>query len=239
MAIQRQSSLSTRVGKHLAACAVITATAASAPQAHAAIVSWNVNQVIPSTSDGLYVRIDNQTTTTGSGGGLPGWDLSIYGIGELRFYGDSDGSRPTSVYVRQQGSGGPSSLPLGTTIGAASTFVNNTDTVINNLGNTFNGWSLNSLNYFGFRFNPGSTPGVVRYGWGSIQVGANAGTRTLVGIGWEDSGAGITVGDTGQAASAPGPLPLLGAGTAFAWSRRLRRRVGSARPITAGSPGKR
>lgn len=29
---------------------------------------------------------------------------------------------------------------------------------------------------------------------------------------------------------APGPLPLLGAGAAFAWSRRLRRRLGSAGP---------
>ncbi len=237
MAIQRQSSLSTRVGKHLAACAVITATAAAAPQAHAAIVYWNVNQVIPDTINGLYVRIDNQTTSTGDGSTLPGWDVNPYssfgGSNDLSFYGASDGNRPPSTYVRQQGSGGPSSLPFGTTIGETSDFVLNTTVVIDGLGTTANGWSLNSLNYFGFRFNPGSTPGVVRYGWGSIQVGASAGTRTLVDIAWEDSGASINVGQT---ADVPSPLPLLGAGAAFAWSRRLRRRIGSASCAPTGSP---
>ncbi len=46
----------------------------------------------------------------------------------------------------------------------------------------------------------------------------------------------VVVGPPGSAAAAaPGPLPLFGAGAAFAWSRRLRRRFGSAE-LTASRP---
>jgi MYXO-CTERM domain-containing protein len=35
----------------------------------------------------------------------------------------------------------------------------------------------------------------------------------------------ITVNATSAPADVPGPLPLLGAGAAFGWSRRLRKRI--------------
>jgi uncharacterized protein (TIGR03382 family) len=65
---------------------------------------------------------------------------------------------------------------------------------------------LNAINYFGFRFNPGSTAGVVRYGYGVMQVGATASARTLLALVWENSGGSITV----TAIPAPGALALLG-----------------------------
>ena len=37
----------------------------------------------------------------------------------------------------------------------------------------------------------------------------------------------VVVNETGSAAAVPGPLPLLGIGAAFGWSRRLRKRISS------------
>lgn len=230
------AGLRSKLAKHFAAASLAAACVVGPEQAKAAIVYWNVNQPIPTTIDGLYVRIDNQTTSTGSGGTLPGWDINLYASTELRLFAGSANNRPPSTYVRIQGSGGPSSLqPGATVVGPASPFVNNNSPVIDALGVGYNGWTLNSLNYFGFRLNPDdSIQGLVRYGWGSINVGATYAARTLVDIGWENSGASIFVGQT----HVPGPVPLLGAGAAFAWSRRLRRRVASASLTPAGSSGK-
>jgi hypothetical protein len=118
-------------------------------------------------------------------------------------------------------------LPLGFSIDSTSNFVADTTAVID--GTTaYNGWQLNSLNYFGFRFNDNSVANAIRYGWGSVQVGANASQRTLVNIAYENTGASISVPSPTPAA-VPGPLPILGAGSAYAWTRRLRRRVASRR----------
>ena len=42
----------------------------------------------------------------------------------------------------------------------------------------------------------------------------------------------FTPGSNGPSAAVPAPLPLLGAGAALSWSRRLRRRVRQVQPIT-------
>jgi hypothetical protein len=208
--------LASRLTKHLAAASCVLAAVGVVHDqpAQAAIVLWNVNQVIPNNFTGLYVRVDTQQAETS---GMFGWDVNPYGSNSLRFYSNS--SYPT--YVRTQSLGGASSLPLGFLIDSTSNFVNVTTNVMDGT-TTNNGWQLNSLNYFGFRFKDNSVADAIRYGWGSIQVGADASQRTLVSIAYENTGASISVP---APAPVPGPLPILGAGSAFAWTRRLRRRV--------------
>jgi MYXO-CTERM domain-containing protein len=204
-------SVSDRLGRHFAACAV--AVAAAATSANAAIITWNINAAIPANFDGLYINIASQTTGA-TAGATAGWDINPYGATTLQFFASGSAPNPTTTYVRTQSSGGPSSLAVGTVIGASSTYANSTTAVISSAGVGSNGWAINSINYFGFRFNPGSTAGVVRYGYGVMQVGATAAARTLLSVSYEDSGASITV-------PAPGALALLGvAGLVGARRRR-------------------
>ena len=176
--------------------AAVVSAACSAPTA-AEIVTWEVNQPVPASLDGLYVRIDTQATTTSAGTALPGWDINPYGPSSLNFYASGTSPNPTTTYVRTQASGGPSSLPEGTEIGPTSTFVNSTTAVITSAGVGSNGWALNGTHFVGFRFNPGATAGTVRYGYAEFAVGSTVTQRTLVRIRWEDSGAPITVGPVG------------------------------------------
>jgi hypothetical protein len=212
------TNLRSRLAKHLAVAAGVVATVSAVcdQPAQAAIVKWNVNQAIPATIDGLYVNVATQQTSSTP---LPGWDINPYGNDGLAFFGTNAPAAPGEVYVRTQSDSGPSSLPLGFQIEATSPYTNNTGRVVNSSNNVFNGWQLNSLNYFGFRFNPGTIAGEVRYAWGSVQMGNSWNSRTLVDIAYNDVGDPIKVGQV------PGPLPIVGAGAAFAWSRRLRRRL--------------
>ena len=103
--------LQARLNKHLAACAIVSSIATTTSQAHAGIVYWNVNRVIPVTTDGLYVRVDNQTTSVSSGSTLPGWDINPYANtisagSDLRFFASTTENRPASTYLRTQLTGG-------------------------------------------------------------------------------------------------------------------------------------
>jgi MYXO-CTERM domain-containing protein len=194
--------LSNRLAKHFGAAA---AAATVVGAANAAVVTWNLNLAVPSTFEGVYLNIATQTTG-GTGATTPGFDLNPYGSAVLSMYWGTG-----TTYVRTQATGGPSSLAVGTVVGASSTFANQLIPVV--VGTSVsNGWQLNSANYFGFRFNH-DTLGL-RYGYGVMQVGANSQDRTLVSISWEDSGGSIVV-------PAPGAMALLGlAGLA---ARRRRR----------------
>jgi len=185
-----------RLQRHVATALV---AAAAVQAATADIVIWEINQGVPASLDGLYVKVDSQQTSTGAGGTLPGWDINPYGSTTLGFFASSTSPNPTTTYARTQTSGGPSSLASGTLIGPSTTFANSTTAVISATGVGANGWQLNSTHYFAFRFNPGSTAGTVRYGWGQMLVGATVTQRTLVRIAWENTGAPIAVGDAGNA----------------------------------------
>lgn len=195
-------SISSRLDRHFVVAAAAVAVAGAA---NAAIVTWNINAAIPANLDGLYINVAAQTSGT-TGGAVAGWDINPYGATSLSFFASATAPNPSTTYVRTQSSGGPSSLAVGTVIGGSSTYANSTSAVISATGVGSNGWALNSINYFGFRFNPGSTAGVVRYGYGVMQVGATAASRTLLSISWEDSGGSITV----TAIPAPGAIALLG-----------------------------
>ena len=202
--------LSNRLVKHFGAAA---AAATVVGGANAAIVTWNLNLVIPNDIDGAYINIAAQTSGT-AGGATAGWDINPYGIGAMQFFASTAAPNPLSTYVRTQATGGPSSLAGGTVIGASSVFVNSTSAVITSAGVGSNGWTLNATNYFGFRFWNESTS-AINYGYGAMQVGANAGTRTLLFIEYGNAGESVTV------VPAPGAMALVGlAGLA---ARRRRR----------------
>jgi len=185
--------LHTRIQKHFAVAATALAVAGASS---AEVITWNINAPIPNNIDGLYINIAAQTTGS-SGTSTAGWDINPYGTNALSFYASGSSPNPTTTYVRTQATGGPSRLAVGTVIGSSSTYANSTAAVISTAGVGSNGWQLNAINYFGFRFNPGSTAGTVRYGFGAMQVGATASARTLLFLKWEDSGASITVSDGG------------------------------------------
>jgi MYXO-CTERM domain-containing protein len=200
-----------RLEQHIATAAV---AAGFASAASAAIITWNINLAVPATLDGLYIKIDTQQATTAAGTTLAGWDINPYGSTSLSFFASATAPNPATTYVRTQASGGPSSLAGGTVIGASSPFANSTSAVISSTGVGANGWSLNSVNYFGFRFH-NNTTNAINYGYGIMQVGASATSRTLLSLVYGDAGESVTI------IPAPGAIALLGvAGLAARRGRR-------------------
>jgi len=189
-----------RLKQHIATAAV---AAGFASAASAGIITWNINAAVPASLDGLYIKIDTQQATTAAGSTLAGWDINPYGSTSLSFYATATAPNPATTYVRTQASGGPSSLAGGTVIGASSPFANSTSAVISLAGVGANGWTLNSVNYFGFRFH-NNTTNAINYGYGIMQVGASVTSRTLLSLVYGDAGESVTI------IPGPGALALLG-----------------------------
>jgi len=184
-----------RLHKHLALAAV--ATAAVVATSNAAVVTWDINQVVPNNIDGLYVNVEAQTFGSAAGV-VAGWDINPYGTSTLAMSWFA--AAAPSGCVTGLGQGGTTvavaSLTDGTVVSAASTFGNTASTV------TAGGWRLNQANYFGFRFL--GAGGTTHYGWGIMTMGATMGVRTLTQVSYESTAAtGITI-------PAPGALALLG-----------------------------
>lgn len=197
--------LSNRLVKHFGAAA---AAATVVGAANAAVVQWNVNAVVPNTSAGLYFNVETQTTGSSSTA-TPGWDLNPWGSGttSMSWFGTVGNG-----CVQGLGQGGTTvasaSLSIGTVVSSASTFANVASSP------TAGGWLLNSVNYFGFRFQ--NAAGQTFYGYGIMTIGATMGVRTMNTIFYENvAGAQIMV------VPAPGAMALVGlAGLA---GRRRRR----------------
>jgi len=60
------------------------------------------------------------------------------------------------------------------------------------------------------------------------------GSWQLNGVSGPDGQINVVLGPPAAAAAVPGPLPLLGVAAAFGWSRRLRRRITTAKTTAAG-----
>ncbi len=179
---------------HMAAAA---AAAAVVGAANAAVVTWNVNLVVPNNIDGLYLNVETQVA--GSAAGLvAGWDLNPYGTSTTAMSWFA--AAAPSGCVTGLGQGGTTtavaSLSAGTLVGAASTFGNTASSV------TAGGWLLNSANFFGFRFV--GADALTHYGFGKMTIGATMGVRTLNFVSYE------SVGATGITIPAPGAIALLG-----------------------------
>ncbi len=219
------ANLKARLSGHLAACtaAAIATSAAVTPEAKAAVVYYKPNAgagwVIPATNNGLYINVETQVTGS-SDGSVVGWDLNPYGSDGLRWYSSIGGGQ-----LRYPGitTGTAGNLPLGTTVSSTGSYNTSTSLVV--FGASPGNWQLNASNYFGFKFVAADTQ--THYGWGRMDVGAAATTRSIMEIGYESTaGTSILVGaGSAPPPSVPGPLPLFGATAAFGWSRRLRRRT--------------
>ena len=161
----------------------------AASQAQAVpVFSGPVSIAIPATTDGLYLNVLTGVTNT-TFPGTAGWDVNPYGETSLNFWTNA-AMAANGGYVGTAGVGGAiTRLTLGTSIGAASTFLTGAQFPAAST------WNLNSSNnYVGFRFlNEGN--GLVHYGYMQIALGANTVTgRTIVGYAFENvPGASITV----------------------------------------------
>ena len=182
---------STRLARHLAAAAAAAITGASS----ADIIYHQYNVVIPANIDGIYVNVETfQTGTAGSG--VAGWDINPYNTTSLSFYSPTGGGLlryPGSATTTVAGN-----LAANTPIDALGSYSASTTAVT--FGAAAGNWVLNAVNLCGFKFL--AADGLTHYGWARIQVGASAGVRTLVDIGYE-SAAGVAI----AAGSQGGPPP--------------------------------
>ena len=180
-----------RLSKHFLACAAALTTVASVGTANAAVITWNLNQVVPNNIDGLYVNVELQTTGSAASQ-VAGWDINPYGTSTLALSWFA--AVAPSGCVTGLGQGGTTtavaSLTAGTVVSGASTYGNTASTV------TAGGWVLNAPNYFGFRFT--ASDGLTHYGFGVMTIGATMGVRTLTSLSYESvAGVAITAGSGG------------------------------------------
>ena len=172
-----------RLHKHLALAAV--ATAAVVTTSNAAVVTWDINQVVPNNIDGLYINVEAQTFGSAASA-VSGWDINPYGTSTLAMSWFA--AAAPSGCVTGLGQGGTTvavaSLTSGTVVTSTSVYGNTASTV------TAGGWKLNQANYFGFRFRAGD--GTTHYGFGVMTIGATMGVRTLNSLSYE-SEAGVAI----------------------------------------------
>jgi len=157
----------------------------SASSMAAIVYSGPVNIPIPDTIDGIYMNV----ITGAFGPTAPaGYDINPYSAlpGQFNLWGPT-----TQVWLSSGGViAGPYNLPVGFSVGGAATnfFRPGGGT---NLAAQLN---LNSdQNYLGFRFTNEDTA-AINFGWLQLQVGADAGTRAIIGYAYEDTGQPIPVG---------------------------------------------
>lgn len=205
-------SISVRLSRHfvVASAAAVSCAAAS----EAAVVRWNCNLTVPTNNVGYYINVQTQQTAT-TGTAVPGWDLQMYTAGTspgLTIFCNTT----TALQRSSNGVYTPANLDPGTAVNASSQWAS--------YGGAWNvsfasfatqppgQWVLNSTNYFGFRFQ--ASDGLLRYGYGRVDVGSSANVRTIAYFEWE------SVPGVGLVAPAPGALAL----AALAGLGRSRRR---------------
>ena len=205
-------SISARLSRHLAVASAAAVACAAASEA--AVVRWNCNLQVPTNSVGYYINVQTQQTAT-NGTAVPGWDLQMYTPGSspgLTIFCNTT----TALQRSTNGVFTPTNLDPGTAVNASSSWAS--------YGGAWNlsfaafatqppgAFVLNSTNYFGFRFQ--ASDGLLRYGYGRLDVGSNANNRTIAYFEWESTpGVGLV-------APAPGAVAL----AALAGLGRSRRR---------------
>lgn len=207
-------SLSKRLESHLAACAVAVA-AGAASTADAAVVTFDYGAVgiaVPANVDGIYFNLLTGATGTSAGSVGGGPFMNPYGSSatNMSWFASTAGGSWRGVNIGGY-SNEVSNLGVGFTISSA---IPNTGPVNTPRFNTSGGTSwadgltgdfvLNSLNYFGFRFQVGTA---THYGYGVMRMGASITQRWMMGFAYENTaGAAITTG----VIPAPGAVALLG-----------------------------
>jgi len=146
--------------------------------------------------DGLYINIETRATGS-AGSAVAGWDINPYSATSLTWFNATGTGMMRFPGVT---TGGAGSLALGTLVGPAGSFGSGVSTVGSAPGN----WSLNAVNYFGFRFL--AADGGTKYGYGTFLIGASisGADRTITNLYFE------SVSNVGIVVPAPGALALLG-----------------------------
>lgn len=205
-------SISVRLSRHfvVASAAAVACAAAS----EAAVVRWNCNLSVPTNSVGFYINVQTQQTAT-NGTAVPGWDLQMYTPGTtpgLTIFCNTT----TALQRTSNGVYTPANLDMGATVNASSSWAAYGGAWAVAFGSTASQppgqWILNTSNYFGFRFQ--ASDGLLRYGYGRVDVGANPNVRTIAFFEWE------TTAGVGMVVPAPGAVAL----AALAGLGRSRRR---------------
>lgn len=172
-------ALESRLSRHFALCALLAAASSSlvTDTADAAIRHRTYNLPIAADVHGLYLNVETGAVGSRAEQAL-GWDLNPYGPTALTFY-----NAPGTGMLRAAGSavGSAALLPPQAPIDATGSYGGGSVVFGTDAGN----WQLNATNLFGFKFIAGD--GLVRFGWGRIEVGPTFATRTLVELAYEES----------------------------------------------------
>ena len=194
-------------------CCAAAVLAAALERAEGAIVHQVANWSVPADAQGLVIDLEHLQPSIVAGS-PSAWQVRVFGESGLEFaVQDGAGMAGLMRYSLDSASAGPGSLPLDLVVGPFSDFGSGNAS----FGGAVGQWRLNDANYFGFRFV--SREGEVHYGWGRIDVGADAAIRTVVEIAWQDTpGLGVQVGHT----PAAGPLVLMGIAALVGGPRRAR-----------------
>lgn len=181
--------------------------------AQGAIIHQSVHWTVPADDQGLVIDLERLQALSGPAA-LGDWHLRVFGTSSLQFEGREGGGAGLMRYSLDPGKAGPGNLPWALVVGPFSDFGSGTAAFGAEVGE----WRLDGPNYFGFRFM--SRAGDVHYGWGRLDVGPSAASRSIVEIAWQDTpGLGLQVGYT----PAAGPLVLLGIATIVGGPRRERK----------------
>jgi hypothetical protein len=193
-------------------------------RAEGAIIHQSVTWHVPADRHGVLVDLEALDLVSGpEPAAAAAWHLRIFGDVRLEFAArDGDGTVAGLMrYSVDPSQSGPGSLPLDLVVGPFSDFGSGEAS----FGDAVGEWRFNSANHFGFTFV--SRAGNVHYGWARMDIGADAGTRTIVEIAWQDTpGVGIQVGHV----PAAGPLVLLGIAALVGGPRRTRSAVDARLP---------
>jgi hypothetical protein len=219
-----KSSLS--LNKHFAALGAAAAAVTGvgvAHQADAAIVySGPVNLNVPSTTSGIYLNV--QTGVSGvTPASAPGWDLNPWSSSSFQVW-TNNASNPANSDGTVVNFTGGSSATLTDNL-PAGTLIDNSWTYARTAGTETTGATAMQLNgtpnLVGFKFFNEATQ-AVDFGWArfTLSTTPQGQPRTLVDYAYENTGAGIKAGDTGNNAPEPTSLGLLALGAVGLMRRR-------------------
>ena len=180
-----------RVARHLGLCAAALAgTAAFAPQAGAAVITFNTPVPIPNTFNGVYINFLTGATSSTSGL-VPGWDFAPWGNGNTLAFFFPGTPANTSGAIAATTDGPYVDLSAGWVISAAATFSTNAGTAATAA------FQSTGTHWLGFRFFNENTS-IVNYGVMSIATtGPQGFPATITSWSFENTGGAL----------APLPIP--------------------------------
>lgn len=223
------SWLGKAVDKRLLACAAAAAAVtAVSEQAGAAVVYSGVQNVaVPATLAGSYFNL--VTGTGGTSYTFPGWDINPYRGsaqgGSTRLYLNQTVGANTRVVVNAAADNGPLPLAPGSPIDATRTLSGVNGFLVTTTGAPGTAQAGGTF-IFGVQFF-NETTAAENFGWVRMNINSPSPTSgtllTLVDWAYENTGAGITAGQTGGGVvPEPASLGTLAAGAVglLSWRRR-------------------